>query len=56
MVQIMPCYKSTIKTPNKKIKTLKIVQNIICNSPYLIQERLGYQKPTQEDNSHVAVI
>ena len=55
MVQIMPCYKSTIKTPNKKIKTLKIVQNIICNSPYLTQERLGYQKPTQEDNSHVAV-
>lgn len=40
----------------KKIKALEIVQNIICNSPYLIQERLGYQKFTQEDSSHVAVI
>ena len=33
----MPCHKSTTKTPNKKKKkkTLKIVQNIICNSPLL---------------------
>lgn len=54
---MMHVTKSTTKTPNKKkIKALDIVQNIICNSPYLIQERLGYQKFTQEDSSHVAVI